>query len=101
MSCVSVCAMRSIGRGLLWSDVVKFESACEHRQECALDDACLTLLASPCRPAPPRLCAAGEDGPKRALQLWRFMYYDCKWIRSLEDAAVERGAQNGFSPAFR
>ncbi|KAI7844767.1 hypothetical protein COHA_001649 [Chlorella ohadii] len=47
-------------------------------------------------------CASiGEDGPKRALQLWRFMYYDCKWIRSLEDAAVDKGVQSGFSRAFR
>jgi 23S rRNA (adenine2503-C2)-methyltransferase len=43
---------------------------------------------------------AGEDGPKRALQLWRFMYYDRQWVRSLDDAAVER-VQNGFSAAFR
>lgn len=41
----------------------------------------------------------GEDGPKRALQIWRWMYYDGRWIRSLEDAAAGR-AQNGFSAAF-
>jgi 23S rRNA (adenine2503-C2)-methyltransferase len=45
-------------------------------------------------------CASiGEDGPKRALQLWRFMYYDRQWVRSLEDAAAEH-VQNGFSRAF-
>lgn len=45
-------------------------------------------------------CASiGEDGPKRALQLWRFMYYDRLWVRSLEDAAAAR-VQNGFSAAF-
>ncbi len=55
---------------------------------------CVTL-------APPLASPAGEDGPKRALQLWRFMYYDCKWIRSLEDAAVDKGVQSGFSRAFR
>ena len=37
---------------------------------------------------------------KRAKQLWRWMYSDYAWIRSLEDAAVET-TQNGFSKAFR
>jgi 23S rRNA (adenine2503-C2)-methyltransferase len=37
---------------------------------------------------------------KRAKQLWRWMYSDHTWIRSLEDAAVET-TQNGFSKAFR
>ena len=37
---------------------------------------------------------------KRAKQLWRWMYSDFAWIRSLDDAAVET-TQNGFSKAFR
>lgn len=46
-------------------------------------------------------CASiGEDGPRRALQLWRFMFYDRRWVRSLDEAAVEQ-VQNGFSRAFR
>ena len=51
--------------------------------------------------APAAVCGcAGEDGPKRAMQLWRFMYYDRRWVRSLDEAGSEH-TQNGFSPAFR
>lgn len=45
-------------------------------------------------------CASiGEDGPRRTMQLWRWMYYDNRWIRGLDDAPAP--VQNGFSAAFR
>ena len=34
------------------------------------------------------------------MQLWRFMYYDRRWVRSLDEAGSEH-TQNGFSPSFR
>ena len=39
---------------------------------------------------------AGESS-RRALQLWRWMYYDDCWMQRLEDTI---GKQNGFSKAF-
>lgn len=39
---------------------------------------------------------SGED-PRRALQIWRWMYYDNNWISSFQDTL---GAQNGFSQSF-
>ena len=37
---------------------------------------------------------------KRARQLWRWMYSDYTWLRSLSEAGAET-TQNGFSKAFR
>lgn len=37
---------------------------------------------------------------KRAMQLWRWMYYDRLWIRSLDDVPSDT-VQNGFSSRFR
>ena len=42
----------------------------------------------------------GEDPSKRAIQIWRWMYYDRQWIRSLDDAAAGK-ITNGFSAVFR
>lgn len=41
-------------------------------------------------------CAVGED-PRRALQIWRWLYYDNNWVASLQDTL---GKQNGFSQRF-
>lgn len=41
-----------------------------------------------------------EDPARRAMQLWRWMFYDRAWIRSLDDAPADT-AQNGFSAGFR
>jgi hypothetical protein len=45
-------------------------------------------------------CASLGEDPRRATQLWRWMYADRKWLRSLEDAPAG-SVQNGFSDAFR
>jgi 23S rRNA (adenine2503-C2)-methyltransferase len=42
----------------------------------------------------------GEDPSKRAIQIWRWMYYDRQWIRSLDDASATE-VTNGFSAVFR
>ncbi|KAL4537856.1 hypothetical protein Ndes2437B_g08951 [Nannochloris sp. 'desiccata'] len=42
----------------------------------------------------------GEDPSKRAIQIWRWMYYDRQWIHSLDDAPATT-TTNGFSAAFR
>lgn len=42
----------------------------------------------------------GEDPSKRAIQIWRWMYYDRQWIRSLDDAPATT-TTNGFSAVFR
>lgn len=56
---------------------------------------CLTL------PELEAWCASiGEPPAKRALQLWRWMYYDCQWIRTVDDAPAG-SVVNGFSGAFR
>jgi hypothetical protein len=39
---------------------------------------------------------AGED-PRRALQVWRWLYYDGHWVASLQDTL---GQQNGFAQRF-
>lgn len=56
---------------------------------------CLTL------PELEAWCASiGEDPSKRAIQIWRWMYYDRQWIRSLDDAPAGQ-VTNGFSAVFR
>lgn len=42
----------------------------------------------------------GEPGQKRALQLWRWMYYDRQWLVNLDDAPAGT-VVNGFSARFR
>ena len=42
----------------------------------------------------------GEEPVNRAIQIWRWMYYDRKWIRSLDDAPAGQ-VTNGFSAGFR
>ena len=54
-------------------------------------------MSSPqANPAGSVLFAAGET-PKRALQLWRWMYSDDLWIRYVEDTLAQQG---GFSASF-
>jgi hypothetical protein len=43
-------------------------------------------------------CVAMGERRQRGLQLWRWMYADGPWIRTLEETA---GQQDGFSQAFR
>ena len=47
-------------------------------------------------------CASiGEESPsKRAMHLWRWMYYDRQWLRSLDEAPAGE-VTNGFSAVFR
>eukprot|EP00775_Hariotina_reticulata_P001248 gene1248-1588_t len=42
-------------------------------------------------------CHSLGESPKRALQLWRWMYYDHNWISSLQETL---GRQNGLSQPF-
>lgn len=44
----------------------------------------------------PCCCALGE-APRRAKQLWRWMYYDNNWVSSFHDTV---GQQSGLSAAF-
>ena len=43
-------------------------------------------------------CHCSGERPQRARQLWRWMYYDGNWVRSLDDTA---DAQDGLSASFR
>ncbi|KAK9902027.1 hypothetical protein WJX75_001626 [Coccomyxa subellipsoidea] len=43
-------------------------------------------------------CISVGERPQRARQLWRWMYYDGNWVRSLDDTA---DAQDGLSASFR
>lgn len=58
----------------------------------------LLLLNPATDPSPPRLhpSCTGED-PRRAKQLWRWLYYDNKWISSFGQTL---GQQGGMSAAF-
>jgi hypothetical protein len=56
-----------------------------------------TWAPRPCAHTPLPDCCAGEP-PKRARQLWRWMYADRKWVRSLDEA--DDDAQR-FSKAFK
>lgn len=40
---------------------------------------------------------AGENGPRRAMQLWRWLYFDDNWISTFEET-ISR--QNGLSQSF-
>ncbi|CAL8466079.1 g5615 [Coccomyxa elongata] len=43
-------------------------------------------------------CISVGERPQRARQLWKWMYYDGGWVRSLDDTA---DLQDGLSAAFR
>ena len=68
-------------------------------RECVLG-AALRSTKLQCTHLRTRVPPAGEDGAKRAMQIWRLLYYDGRWVQTLEAAAAERGVQNGFSRAF-
>lgn len=42
-------------------------------------------------------CASTDELPRRAKQLWRWMYYDNKWANSFRETL---GQQSGLSAAF-
>lgn len=56
------------------------------------------MLKNLCRSELIQYCLAVGETQNRALQLWRWMYDDGRWMRSLDETAHQ---QNGFAQGFR
>ena len=70
---------------------------CRSASICASGQTTRLCMSSPdANPGGGVAVAAGES-PKRALQLWRWMYSDDLWIKRVEDTLAQQG---GFSASF-